>query len=409
QAARLAYPTGFTPPSQAEAGGVGEVFGAFLRLGLTSFGGPVAHLGYFRHEFVQRRRWLDDAAYAELVALCQFLPGPASSQTGMALGLARAGWAGMAAAWIAFTLPSALFMLAFALGLGQLDGLAASGALHGLKLAAVAVVAQAVWSMGRSLCPDRARQALALGAAIAALLLPAAWMQVGIMLACGLAGWRLLPALAAPAGTALAVGVGRRTGLCALLLFALLLAGLPLWAAASGSPAWQLADGFYRAGALVFGGGHVVLPLLQAAVVPGGEVSQAAFLAGYGAAQAVPGPLFSFAAFLGALLPAPLGGWPGALACTALIFLPGALLLVGALPFWNVLRGRPAVRAALAGVNAGVVGILLAALYDPVWTGAVASRPDFAIAAGAFGLLAWGRLPPLAIVALCAAAGALAG
>lgn len=233
-----------TPPSQAEAGGVGEVFGAFLRLGLTSFGGPVAHLGYFRHEFVQRRRWLDDAAYAELVALCQFLPGPASSQTGMALGLARAGWAGMAAAWIAFTLPSALFMLAFALGLGQLDGLAASGALHGLKLAAVAVVAQAVWSMGRSLCPDRARQALALGAAIAALLLPAAWMQVGIMLACGLAGWRLLPALAAPAGTALAVGVGRRTGLCALLLFALLLAGLPLWAAASGSPpgSWPMAS-----------------------------------------------------------------------------------------------------------------------------------------------------------------------
>lgn len=396
-------------PTRAGQGSAVEVLLAFLKLGLTSFGGPVAHLGYFHAEFVGRRRWLDERSYAELVALCQFLPGPASSQVGMALGLLRAGWAGAAMAWLGFTLPSALALIAFAYGIAGHPGLAASGAVHGLKVVAVAVVAQAVWTMARTLCPDRPRAALALLAALATLALPSAPGQVVVIVAAGLVGWRLLKLPPAPPGLQAVWRVPRAAGVAALALFAALLLGLPLLAAATGSPAWALVDGVYRAGALVFGGGHVVLPLLQAAVVPSGAVDDAAFLAGYGAAQAVPGPLFTFAAYLGAVAQGPIAGWVGGLVFLVVIFVPAFLLVVGALPFWDTLRRRDAVRAAMAGVNAAVVGILLAALYDPVWTTAIGSRADFGLALAAFGLLAWGRVSPVIVVALGAAAGALLG
>ncbi|EGJ11416.1 chromate efflux transporter [Rubrivivax benzoatilyticus] len=396
-------------PTRAGHGSAVEVLLAFLKLGLTSFGGPVAHLGYFHAEFVGRRRWLDERSYAELVALCQFLPGPASSQVGMALGLLRAGWAGAAMAWLGFTLPSALALIAFAYGIAGHPGLAASGAVHGLKVVAVAVVAQAVWTMARTLCPDRPRAALALLAALATLALPSAPGQLAVIVAAGLVGWRLLKLPPAPPGPQAVWRVPRAAGVAALALFAALLLGLPLLAAATGSPAWALVDGVYRAGALVFGGGHVVLPLLQASVVPSGAVDDAAFLAGYGAAQAVPGPLFTFAAYLGAVAQGPLAGWVGGLVFLVVIFVPAFLLVVGALPFWDTLRRRDAVRAAMAGVNAAVVGILLAALYDPVWTTAIGSRADFGLALAAFGLLAWGRVSPVIVVALGAAAGALLG
>lgn len=409
----LPMPHPDAPPGQAGAasrrGRAREVLLAFLKLGLTSFGGPVAHLGYFRAEFVERRRWLDDAAYSDLVALCQFLPGPASSQVGMALGLRRAGWAGLCAAWLGFTLPSALALVLFAYGVAGLPGLAGSGAVHGLKVAAVAVVAQAVWGMAKTLCPDRTRAAMAIGAALLALGWPGPAGQVAAIAAAGLLGRAVLPAAAgaaAPAGApgARAYPVSRTAGVAALAVFFLLLAGLPLWTA-HGPPVATLLDGFYRAGALVFGGGHVVLPLLQAVVVPGGYVNDADFLAGYGAAQAVPGPLFTFAAYLGAAAAGPLHGWLGGLVLLAAVFLPAFLLVVGVLPFWDRLRGRAGARSALAGINAGVVGILLAALYDPVWTSAIGGRADFALALAAFGLLAYARLSPVWVVLLAAAGG----
>lgn len=389
-------------------GSVLEVLLAFFKLGLTSFGGPVAHLGYFRTEFVERRRWLDDRSYGDLVALCQFLPGPASSQVGIAIGLSRAGWWGSLAAWAGFTLPSALLLIGFALLLSQHGEWLDSGALHGLKIAAVAVVAQAVWGMARTLCPDRPRAALAVGAALLTLMLPSAMAQVGAIVVCGLVGWRLLHLQGQPAVEHQPCGVSRRAGWMALAIFGLLLLGLPLWAAAAASPLPSTVEAFYRAGALVFGGGHVVLPLLQTAVVPTGAVGNAEFLAGYGAAQAVPGPLFTFAAYLGAVMRpevAGIGGWAGGFVCLLAIFLPAWLLVVGALPFWDSLRQRPAVQSALAGVNAGVVGILLAALYDPVWTSAIHGRTDFALALAAFGLLVYARLSPWMVVALAAAAG----
>lgn len=381
-----------------------EVLWAFLRLGLSSFGGPVAHIGYFEAEFVRRRRWLGAAAYADLVALCQFLPGPSSSQVGMALGLQRAGLAGGLCAWVGFTLPSALLLIAFAYGIAGHAALAASGAVHGLKVVAVAIVAQAVWSMARTLCPDRPRAALAILAALLTLALPSALGQVGAIAAAGLLGWRglaLPPSPAAPPAGGSASRVSRTIGIAALALFALLLFGLPLVAQATGSPLWALVDGFFRAGALVFGGGHVVLPLLQAVVVPSGAVGQAEFLAGYGLAQAMPGPLFSFAAYLGAVAQ----GWSGGLLLLAAVFAPGLLLVLGALPFWERWRQLPALRAALAGINAGVVGLLLSALYDPVWTSAIHNRADFGLALAAFGLLVYGRVSPVAVVALGAAAG----
>lgn len=384
-----------------------EVFLAFLKLGLTSFGGPVAHLGYFRTEFVERRGWLDEKSYADLVALCQFLPGPASSQVGMALGLQRAGWLGSLMAWIGFTLPSALALIAFAYGIAQYGGLAASGAVHGLKVVAVAVVAQAVWGMAKSLCPDRTRAALAIFAALLTLLLPTWLGQIGAILACGLVGWWLVRLAHQEPVPHTGYGVSRTAGTLALLLFALLLFGLPLLVLATGSPLWALVEGFYRSGSLVFGGGHVVLPLLQSTVLPGGAVNNAEFLAGYGAAQAVPGPLFTFAAYLGAVMDGPLSGWQGGLLFLVVIFVPAWLLVVGALPFWDALRQGDAVRNAMAGVNAGVVGILLSALYDPVWTSAIHGRADFGLALAAFGLLVYARTSPVLVVLFGAVAGHL--
>lgn len=382
-----------------------EVFGAFLKLGLTSFGGPIAHLGYFRTEFVERRRWLSDRDYSDLVALCQFLPGPASSQVGMALGLGRAGWPGLLAAWAGFTLPSAIALILFALGIARYQGMAESGWVHGLKVVAVAIVAQAVWGMAKSLCPDRPRAALAILAALLTLALPSATGQVAAIIAAGLIGlWWLKPSQAAASPPHNYI-VSRKAGILALLLFAALLIGLPLWAAATDSSVAALLEGVYRSGALVFGGGHVVLPLLQATVVPSGAVSNADFLAGYGAAQAVPGPLFTFSAYLGAVADGPLNGWTGGLILLGMIFLPGLLVLAAALPFWEALRHRPGIQAAMAGINAAVVGILLSALYDPVWTSAIHSKTDFGLALTAFGLLTAGRAPPALVVMLAGLAG----
>lgn len=397
------------PP--APPGSVTEVLLAFLKLGLTSFGGPVAHLGYFRTEFVERRRWIDDLRYAELVALCQFLPGPTSSQVGMALGLRRAGWGGAAAAWLGFTLPSALLLVLLAMGVAQSPTLAASGAVQGLKIVAVAVVAQALWGMARTLTPDAPRVGIAIAAALLVLAGPGAAGQLGAIVLGGLAGWAgWAGSPAAPTSPAAAagpqeIGIGRRTGAALLLLFAALLVLLPLLAAGTVSPWLDAVAVVYRAGALVFGGGHVVLPLLQAGVVPPGWVSADDFVAGYGAAQAVPGPLFSFAAYLGAAMAPPLGGWTGGLVLLVAIFVPAFLLVAGTLPFWETLRQRMGVQRALAGLNAAVVGVLLAALVGPVWTSAIHDRTDFALALAAFGLLVLARLPPLAVVALCAVAG----
>jgi chromate transporter len=384
-----------------------EVFLAFLRLGLTSFGGPVAHLGYFRAEFVARRRWVDEAAYADLVALGQFLPGPASSQVGIALGLVRAGLPGGLAAWTGFTAPSAAAMILFAYGIGAVGDVANAGWLRGLQIVAVAVVAQAVWGMARALCPDRERASVAVAAALLVLAVPSALGQLGAIVLGAVAGRWLLPAAGSPPGLPLEVDLDRRLAVAALLLFAVLLLGLPALAAATGSEALQVFDAFYRAGSLVFGGGHVVLPLLQAEVVPPGWVANDAFLAGYGAAQAVPGPLFTFAAYLGAAMRAGPGGWRGGLFCVAAIFLSSFLLVVGALPFWNALRRRTGVQAALRGVNAAVVGLLLAALYAPVWSGTIHGAADFAVALAAFLLLTAWSVPPWLVVLFGAAAGEL--
>lgn len=390
-----------------------RVFLIFLRLGLTSFGGPVAHLGYFREEFVARRGWLTEDAYADLVALCQFLPGPASSQVGLALGLRQAGWGGALAAWLGFTLPSALVMALLGLGLVAGQGLVPAGVLHGLKVAAVAVVAQAVWGMARSLCRGPARLLLMVLACALALLWPGVVGQVGAMLVAALAGlglWGRAGAMPAPPSQGgLAAGVRPRTGALLLAAFAALLVLLPLAARAWPQGWLVLADAFYRAGALVFGGGHVVLPLLQAEVVATGWVAADDFLAGYGLAQAVPGPLFTFAAFLGAAAGHGAGGWLGAAVCLVAIFVPAFLLVAGALPFWERLRHNARARAALAGVNAAVVGLLLAALYHPVWTSAIHAPADLALALAAFAALVWARVPPWLVVPLCGAAGWLLG
>ncbi len=393
----------------AERGNWREVFAAFLRLGLTSFGGPVAHLGYFHEAFVVRRHWLDDRSYADLVALCQFLPGPASSQVGMAIGLSRAGYLGALAAWVGFTAPSAIALVLFAYGLSSLGDAAGGGGLHGLKVAAVAVVAQAVLGMMRNLAPDRERATIAVTAAVAMLAAPSAFGQVVVILLGGMAGALLLPPEAPPGDDLLPIKVSRRTGACLLVLFVTLLIGLPLLAAAIPTQSIKLFDAFYRAGSLVFGGGHVVLPLLQAAVVPPGWVSNDAFLAGYGAAQAVPGPLFTFAAYLGAVMGPEPNGWEGALLCLVAIFVPSFLLVVGALPFWEDVRRRAGARAALKGVNAAVVGLLLAAFYDPIWTVGITSAADFALAIAAFLLLFMWQAPPWLVVILSALAGALIG
>ncbi|RQZ24310.1 chromate transporter [Burkholderia sp. Bp9090] len=384
------------------------VFVAFLRLGLTSFGGPVAHLGYFRDAFVTRRGWLTERAYADLVGLCQFLPGPASSQVGMAIGLSRAGYAGMFAAWLGFTLPSALLMMLFALGMHAAGMPVAAGALHGLRIVSVAVIAQAVWGMARTLCPDARRATLMAVAACLALLVPAAWLQVAVIVAAGAAGLVLLPQPERGAHDPLPLHVSHRAGALWLVLFAALLVALPFAAGALHSHTLAVADAFFRTGALVFGGGHVVLPLLQAAVVAPGWVGDSAFLAGYGVAQAVPGPLFTFSAFLGASLRDAPNGWLGATIALVSIFAPSFLLVAGTAPFWERLRRSTRMQAALAGVNAAVVGLLLAALYHPVWSETIVSPRDFAAALVAFVALVFWRVPPWAVVIASAALGWLA-
>jgi len=392
----------------APSGRVSEVFTAFLKLGLTSFGGPIAHLGYFRDELVIRRKWLDETAYADLVALCQFLPGPASSQVGFSLGILRSHglWGGFAA-WFAFTMPSALILFAFAMGASAFTGPVAEGFLHGLKLVAVAVVAQAIWGMSRALTPDRARAGIALAAVAIVVLFVGSFGQIAAIALGACAGLWLCRGEVTPVSGHLNFPVSRRAGVIALVLFVALLLIPPAIAAATSSQGLALFDAFYRSGAFVFGGGHVVLPLLQAQVVAPGWVTNEAFLAGYGLAQAVPGPLFTFAAYLGAAMgPAPNGVSGAAIALVALL-LPGMLLVYGTLPFWDKMRTRPAAQAAMRGSNAAVVGILGAALYNPVWTSAVLTPRDFALALAGFLLLIVWKVPPWIVVLLLGGAGVL--
>lgn len=383
------------------------VFLIFLRLGLTSFGGPIAHLGYFRDEFVTRRQWLSERSYADLVALCQFLPGPASSQVGIALGLYRAGFAGALAAWIGFTLPSAIALILFALGIASYGDAIPAGALHGLKVVAVAVVTQAVWGMARNLCPDAPRITLMAAATCFVLLAPSAWAQVGVIAVAAILGLLLFKPQQGAAHEPLPIAMRRRVGLALLMLFCALLLGLPLLTAMVPSQTLSMVDAFYRAGSLVFGGGHVVLPLLQSEVVPNGWVGNDAFLAGYGAAQAVPGPLFTFAGFLGASMNEAPSGWVGGLICLLAIFAPSFLLVAGALPFWERLRRHARTQAALLGVNAAVVGLLLAALYQPVWTSAIHAPQDFGLALVALVALMFWKLPPWLVVVASGVAGGL--
>lgn len=394
----------------AQATNVLGVLAVFLKLGLTSFGGPVAHIGYFRREFVERRRWLDDATFTDLVGLCQFLPGPASSQVGFSIGLLRAGWLGGLAAWCGFTLPSVVLLIAFAMLAPTLGGPLGDGLIHGLKLVAVAVVAQAVWDMARRLCPDLRRAGIALAAVVLLGLTASVYAQLiaialGAVLGLALCQDTSVTGVTAVPAQHAGFRISRSAGAIALVLFGVLLLGLPALVQAGAGDAVRVFDAFYRSGALVFGGGHVVLPLLQEQTVATGWVTSSDFLAGYGAAQAVPGPLFTFAAFLGWMMSGVPNHLGGALLATAGIFLPGLLLVVAALPYWQALRARKSMAALLAGVNAAVVGVLAAALYSPVWTSAVHAPLDFAIAAVGFCLLTRWKLPPLAVVALCAAAG----
>ncbi len=382
-----------------------SVFLIFLRLGLTSFGGPVAHLGYFREELVSRRKWLTEQTYADIIALCQFLPGPASSQVCLTLGLTRSGYKGALAAWAGFTLPSAIALNFFVLSVSFYGDSVPPGLLHGLKIVAVAVVAQAVWGMGQKLCTDLLRVTIMAVAACLVILFPIAWGQIGVILAAALAGVLLFKPQDHQNHEPLPLNIGHRTGALWLILFFIILIGLPLAALAFPGQAWKVADAFYRTGSLVFGGGHVVLPLLQAEVVSPGWVSNEQFLAGYGAAQAVPGPLFTFSAFLGASMQEAPTGWTGSMLCLTAIYLPSFLLVFGALPYWERLRKNTRARAALVGVNAAVVGLLLAALYHPVWTSAILNPADFALALLAFTALRFWNLPAWLVVMCSGAAG----
>ncbi|MEV7635385.1 chromate efflux transporter [Pseudarthrobacter enclensis] len=399
--------TGPTPDTAR--GSAGEVFRVFLKLGVTSFGGPVAHLGYFRDELVRRRAWVNDREYADLVALCQFLPGPASSQVGFGLGLHRAGPLGALAAFTAFTLPSAALLVAFALGASVFQGVIGAGILTGLKIVAVAIVAQAVWGMARTLTPDRSRAGIAVAAALLAILLAGSLGQIAAILLGALAGLVFCRQSTAALPGQMSFPVSRAVGIGCLVLFALLLFGLPLLAPAAGSPGLTLFEAFYRAGALVFGGGHVVLPLLQSGVVEPGWVTNQQFLAGYGAAQAVPGPLFTFAAYLGTASAFGPGGVAGAAVALAGIFLPGFLLLTGVLPFWDSWRSRPGAQALMRGANAAVVGILAAALYNPLFTTAITGPGPFCLGLVCFVLLTAWKAPPWAVVLVGAAGGVLLG
>jgi chromate transporter len=383
-----------------------EVLLVFLRLGVSCFGGPIAHLGYFREEFVVRRKWLGEHAFADLVALCQFLPGPASSQVGFSIGLLRAGYLGGLAAWTGFTLPSAFILVLFAYGASALSGTVGQGVLHGLKLVAVAIVAQAVWGMARTLCPDRERASIAVIAVVIILFNTSSLAQIGAIALGGVAGlWLCRQALPPPTAGHVALPISRTAGVVALTAFFVLLGGLPLLRTLWASQGIALFEAFYRSGAMVFGGGHVVLPLLREAFVAPGWVSDNTFLAGYGAAQAVPGPLFTFAAYLGAVVSPSPHGLPGAALGLIGIFLPGILILLGTLPFWDAFRKRDQAQAIMRGVNAAVVGLLGAALYNPVWTSSVMTPGDFAIALVGFVLLTVWRAPPLIVVVV----GALGG
>jgi chromate transporter len=389
----------------APSAGAWPVFLVFLRLGCTSFGGPVAHIGYFHDEFVRRRRWLSERSFVDLVALCQVLPGPSSSQVGLAIGMTRGGLLGALAAWLGFTLPSALMLMLFAVGLKAWGAAVPAGALHGLKVVAVAVVAQAVWSMARKLCAGAVRALMALLAAAAVLLWPTSFAQLGTLVIAGGLGMALFEPAPTVAEDELPVSLARRTGGALLALFATLLVGAPLLLRVWPDHALAVATAFYRTGSLVFGGGHVVLPMLQTAVVEPGWVANESFLAGYGLTQAMPGPLFTFAAFLGASMQAPPTSWAGGALCLVAIFLPSLLLVFGALPFWATLRTNRHVQSALTGVNAAVVGLLLAALCRPVWTSAVFGLGDVCFVLLALAaLMAW-RLPPWLVVVVCAAAG----
>ncbi len=392
-------------PERAEKGSALEVLSIFFKLGVSCFGGPIAHIGYFRDEFVTRRRWLDEQAYADLVALCQFLPGPASSQVGFSIGLMRAGYLGGLAAWTGFTLPSAILLVLFAYGAASLSGPLGLGLLHGLKLVAVAIVAQAVFGMARSLCPDRQRASIAALAAVIILFSTASIAQIVAIVLGGAAALWLCRGAPPPEGGHISMPVSRRAGLAALIAFCVLLIGVLVVQGRAGAGALDLFAAFYRSGALVFGGGHVVLPLLREAFVAPGWLSDDAFLAGYGAAQAVPGPLFTFAAYLGALAKPEPHGIAGAALGLFGIFLPGILILLGMLPFWDAFRKRPAAQAAMRGVNAAVVGILGAALYNPVFTSSVKTPPDLAVALVGFVLLIAWRAPPLVVVVVSAIGG----
>src|SRR5580698_5646118 len=383
-----------------------EVFSVFLRLGLTCFGGPIAHLGYFREEFVVRRKWLDEKTYTDLVALCQFLPGPASSQVGFSIGLIRARYCGALAAWTGFTLPSAIALILFAYGASTLHGKFGDGLLHGLRLVAVAIVAQAIWGMSRTLCPDRKRASIATVVALIILVSNSPVAQVGAILLGGISGFWLCRERAELTADHIAIPVSRAVGIVALSAFFILLAGFPILRSVSGASGIALFEAFYRSGALVFGGGHVVLPLLREAFVAPGWISDDAFLAGYGAAQAVPGPLFTFAAYLGAVVNTSPHGVAGAVLGLIGIFLPGMLILLGTLPFWDDFRKRDSAQAMMRGVNAAVVGLLGAALYNPLWVTSVKMPSDFGIALFCFVLLTVWRTPPLFVVAIGATGGA---
>ncbi|HIW33904.1 MAG TPA: chromate transporter [Candidatus Paenibacillus intestinavium] len=379
-----------------------EVFSVSTKLGLTSFGGPIAHLGYFHNEYVRRRKWIDEQSYADLVALCQFLPGPASSQVGIGIGILRAGLLGGFVAWLGFTLPSIIALVLFAYLLQGYD-IGSSGWIHGLKIVAVAIVAQAVLGMGQKLTPDRERVTIAVIAAVVTLYWQTAFSQVLIIVVAGLIGLSYYRKKEEYIVHDVHITIKRSVAIFCLSLFFILLIALPLLSQWGGMEWLAMFDSFYRTGALVFGGGHVVLPLLESEVIANEWVSQTDFLVGYGATQAVPGPLFTFASYLGKMA----GGLSGALIATTAIFLPAFLLVAGALPFWNNLRTNPKIKGALVGINAAVVGILLAALYDPLWTTAILETSDFALAVILFIMLVFWKLPPWIIVITGAAGGML--
>ena len=403
------YRMEMTRKKRSNKGSRWEILRVSLKLGLTSFGGPIAHLGYFHEEYVKRRKWLDESRYADLVALCQFLPGPASSQVGIGIGIMRGGILGGLIAWLGFTLPSVVALLVFAT-LFSSGAIADAGWVHGLKLVAVAIVAQAVLGMGQKLAADRTRATIAVVTAALVLLVPSVLMQLGVIVAAGVVGVVIYRQKEPqPTGTPSvsravdAPPLSKRAGVIGLSLFFACLVLLPIMSGVTGGYLWAIADGFYRAGALVFGGGHVVLPLLEQVVVPSGWVNEQQFLAGYGATQAVPGPLFTFASYLGAVSG---GVWVGLFATVA-IFLPAFLLVVGALPFWHMIRVNPNMQGAFKAINAAVVGLLVAALYSPVWTSAVKGVEDFSVVAVLFVLLVFWKLPPWVIVLIGALGGSL--